>query len=675
MRQITLELLRPGPPHNQLLSPLTSYLALCGSHAASTVQIPIAHNQVLFQLGALNYRLGEEARSSQLKELADALAKVLEKVPGLLAEVSRTVDDPKAAFDGAEAFTHLRLLLSASELALLPFELASAPNGFPGADQPLLLQPEMPICLTREVRRTPNRYAVWPDEPRVLFASASPAGVPPVPTEAHRKILERLLEPWIDESKPADERARWMHEHLRVIENATPQDIERACSERQYSHVHILAHGKEYADGYDVRFGLALHNALDPTGQSDVVNGDRLATILRPVRNTELGSLAQPLAVTLASCNSATQGSVAGVGASIAHALHAAGVPIVIASQFPLSIAASIDFVEVLYYSLLWAQDPRIALIDLRRRLHSRFPTTHDWAAITAYVSLPSDFEVRFAEMHVSRTKQSVDAAISYADFATRTLLITRKQSETTVEMPEEEKGRLLERAQHRIEAVRARIEALVPRGEKKDPKISSLLAATEKRCAEVYFSFGRLAAARKPPATADWLQLLRMARQHYWETFSLQPAWSWAVIQFLSLDLVLRRLRATALWNTPEYPHGDHNNPEALWNLAHVLSINELRTRDENTARWALGNLTELYVLGPLIRELPLARYDGLAVARARDLVDRAGPSSFEVYSTRRQMLRYDDWYCEIANIDPILGPLEQVLDALPVSPTQPKE
>ncbi|MCK7492769.1 MAG: hypothetical protein MZW92_15480 [Comamonadaceae bacterium] len=47
MRTTTLELLRHGPSHNQLLSPLTQYLALCENHAAVTVHLPFEHNQFL----------------------------------------------------------------------------------------------------------------------------------------------------------------------------------------------------------------------------------------------------------------------------------------------------------------------------------------------------------------------------------------------------------------------------------------------------------------------------------------------------------------------------------------------------------------------------------------------------------------------------------------------------
>src|SRR5215208_1217024 len=60
MRTITLELLRHGPAHNQLLSPLTPYLALCENHGAVTLNVPFEHNQFLHRLDALGYALGPE---------------------------------------------------------------------------------------------------------------------------------------------------------------------------------------------------------------------------------------------------------------------------------------------------------------------------------------------------------------------------------------------------------------------------------------------------------------------------------------------------------------------------------------------------------------------------------------------------------------------------------------
>ena len=79
MRTITLELVRHGPAHNQLLSPLTQYLALCENHPAVTLQLPVKHNQMLYRLSALAYRMGKEPREFQLRDTAQLLKRALRR--------------------------------------------------------------------------------------------------------------------------------------------------------------------------------------------------------------------------------------------------------------------------------------------------------------------------------------------------------------------------------------------------------------------------------------------------------------------------------------------------------------------------------------------------------------------------------------------------------------------
>ena len=89
MRTITLELLRHGPAHNQLLSPLTPYLALCENRPAVTVHVPFEHNQLLHRLRALSYQSADEqARIFQLQDTARAVGDILAQVPGLIADLS-----------------------------------------------------------------------------------------------------------------------------------------------------------------------------------------------------------------------------------------------------------------------------------------------------------------------------------------------------------------------------------------------------------------------------------------------------------------------------------------------------------------------------------------------------------------------------------------------------------
>src|ERR1044072_576780 len=249
MRTITLELLRHGTAHNQLLSPLTPYLALCENHAAVTLHVPFEHNQFLHRLSALGYKLQDESRLFQLNDTARVLGEILAAIPGLTAESNK--EDRSE-----ERLTHLRLIISASELALLPFELALSPNGLPGSGQPLLLQPQMPICLTREIRRVTGEQIQWPRNPKILFIAAAPGEVGPIPLEAHLLVLRRLINPWVKYYPEGNEKMRRdrVEEHLHFLPDASIEAIEDACASGKFTHIHILAHGREVKENYDTRF-------------------------------------------------------------------------------------------------------------------------------------------------------------------------------------------------------------------------------------------------------------------------------------------------------------------------------------------------------------------------------------------------------------------------------------
>src|ERR1700730_5818865 len=126
IRKVKLELLRSGPAHNQLLSPLTPYLALCGADGPVTVNMPFEHRQLLSRLDRLRYTANGSAiaaaqQEAELREMGEAIGRVLGEVPALLSELSN------ARSEGGR-LVHLRLSLSAFELGLLPFEAGACPR-------------------------------------------------------------------------------------------------------------------------------------------------------------------------------------------------------------------------------------------------------------------------------------------------------------------------------------------------------------------------------------------------------------------------------------------------------------------------------------------------------------------------------------------------------------------
>ena len=287
---------------------------------------------------------------------------------------------------------HCRLVLAGNELGLVPWEIVQVPNGLPGAGLHLLLQPRVPVSMTREVRGASRRQFKWDRVPRILFAAAHEGDFPPNTIEAHLLALRRAFEPWAYPPSQNLVALPVASYAIDVIECASVEDIRQRCLDRDYTHVHILAHGAPVNERNEARFGLSLHRP-GRRDQRVVVTGDQLAHALLPSRSRRGAS--DPVFVSLATCDSANPSAIVNPGGSVAHQLHRMGVPWVVASQFPLTVLGSVVLAEDLYSELLQGIDPRIALHRIRQHLATRFGDRHDWATLVAYASFPTDFDVQ----------------------------------------------------------------------------------------------------------------------------------------------------------------------------------------------------------------------------------------------------------------------------------------
>ncbi len=664
-RTVTLELLRHGPAHNQLLSPLTRYLALCGNHPAVTVTVPFEQNQLLIRLNALRYGDSKETWKLQLQDTAQVMGNVLGEIPGLIAELS---EGPGSD----QPLTHLRLILSSSELALLPFELASAPSGFPGAGQPLVLQSQAPLCLTREVRRVGAAHYQWPDRPRILFAAASPPGVADVPLEAHLLALRGVIEPWLGEPGERLPRAgeslgplrRRLAQHLVVLPRASVASLREACAAGGFTHVHLLAHGVPTGGPDDRRYGLALHDERDP-GKKDVVDGQRLAQVLRTYRSGGESALAGPAVVTVASCDSGNQGSVAGAGASVAHALHEAGIPLVVASQFPLSFAASVMMVQVLYDGLLWGVDPRVLLSDLRGQLKARLADTHDWASVVAYAALPADFPDQLVAVSYEQSRVCINTAFQYMDRVARGFLKRSQGGGGSVKAADAARRT---RALSKVKAAKTRLVRLLadlppdlpPEKSTLRAAAYGLLGSSAKREAKIRFSYARLAGKGEASARRSSDAALRQARDDYARAFAADPKWCvWTLVQELSVAALVDR---EAAYGRPSW--------QDAWTTARVLSEKAVYAADAGRAALAHVDLLELYLLALLPDDYPPA---AVAEAKALEYASTVRAKVGDLnnwYAVRSQFQRYVDWFPQYNPGEPfarVARLAEKVLKELP--------
>ena len=196
IRNVELELLRSGPAHNQLLSPLTPYLALCGADGPVSVHLPFEHRPAAEPAERLRYerrRRGDRRRRSarpRYSELGAAIGRLLGAIPALRVRAARGARRHQAP--GQHPASRSR----PSSSAWCPFEATIAPADTSGSGAPLLLRTPISHDARDPARRSRCRCD-WNRTPRLLYAFASPAGLPAVPAQAHLDALRRAIEPWI----------------------------------------------------------------------------------------------------------------------------------------------------------------------------------------------------------------------------------------------------------------------------------------------------------------------------------------------------------------------------------------------------------------------------------------------------------------------------------------------
>ncbi|MEM9035425.1 MAG: CHAT domain-containing protein [Actinomycetota bacterium] len=602
----TVELLRAGPPHNQLLSPLTQYLGVCDDSGAVVVNLPFEHVPFERRMRSLRYDpdVDPSERNHVLREMGAQLAELLSGIPGVssrLAGRSRHRDD----------VVHLRVVLSASELSLLPYELAKLPvHGADASDQWLSLQSRPQVCVTRHIRSVGSYRGQWPDRPRILFVSGKGDRVP---FEEHRAVLRAAVAPWVTEGRPED---YW----LTVIENASVADVREAMEQDDdpYAIVHVLAHGAEDDTEDQVRFGIELADVNDAIYE-DVVSGERFASALTAGERL-------PAAVVLSSCDSAQQGGIEVPGASFAHALHAAGVPFVVGSQFPLTEEGSIPLTEVLYDGMLWGEHPIRIVADARRRLHTDAPVdAHDWGSLVVYEALPDELDERLETVRYRRARTALDAALESFDRA--------------VEAARDDVEAVGDDLAPRIEELRGRLPARGPYA----AECRALSASSRKRQAEATYRLGEWRPDEGEPQFAQTLGLLHEAFDDYSaalrkfivigdEPFHRAASLHWVAVQTCSLGTVLDR---------PLLP--------GCWETAHLSATEYLEHENARERGWAHGSLIELWLLK--LTEAGIEsehEHRRTKVAEHVDGLTRLDPAlgSFMIASTRRQLDRYHEWW-----------------------------
>jgi hypothetical protein len=450
------------------------------------------------------------------------------------------------------------------------------------------------------------------------------------PFDLHHDALQKAFAPWSDEKgSPGNRLCNLKHEKATLASIADAVSS-AAQSGAPFTHVHILAHGArlDEADPYSP-IGVQLHG--------EVISGRRLATSLSSV--TDQDGVGRPAVVTLATCESAEVADVRTPDASVAHDLHDQGIPLVVASQFPLSVEGSVPFVERFYAGQLRGEHPLVSLYDVRLLLHVRMiGEVHDWASLVVYEAFPSDLPEQLEELRYWQARRAQESALGRIES-----LGAQYAVEPAAPSAENDTGS--RSTEHRYEEFLAGADEAGMRLPNRGPyalECAGLRAAGHKRLAEVAF---RIAIRRSLPEAwhqglfSQGLARLNAARAEYWratkaflgpssEPMRRKANLHWLLGQVLSLDVVLGRpFNALA------------------WTAARLAAQIDAENPSEDVRTWAYVSLSELALLR-LADETTAAgeraKFSAEALENANRVVDQLGRSSEQVMTTSRQFERY---------------------------------
>lgn len=191
---------------------------------------------------------------------------------------------------------------------------------------------------------------------RVLVAIANPSGSEQLDLSAERNQIERSLDAMEDCE-------------VDIIEHASVQDLLDKLAEKDYHVLHYMGHGD-----FDERTGKGVLVMEDGENGKTLVSGQKLGMLLKDEPTMRL--------VFINACNTAKATQRHGLDpfSGVASALVMAGMPAVVAMQFPISDTAAIRFSRQFYKELTNGSPVDTAVAEGRKAISVAEEQTMEWA-------------------------------------------------------------------------------------------------------------------------------------------------------------------------------------------------------------------------------------------------------------------------------------------------------
>lgn len=602
MRSELIEYFRYGDLETGMLRRDDKFIRSHGSKPVVEVSTPFNQLQLLRELSE-HFRYDQQEEDQQR-----TIASISNELKDFFIALEELSVDPGELIQ-------IDMVLNASEMGLIPFELFCDQAG-----RPYFAHEDYNFVLTRRIRGNYNEKTIgWPVIPRILFVTANP-GYPEtvfqeiVPDDflgSFNFILEQLG------GSTEDSR------YFKHLKDPTFEDFQREIYEaiesgQRYTHVHIVAHGYRVIDEafpYNSEYGVAF-----PSANNQPTKAEKFKTLFGGISKDSL-----PIVVNYLICDGANFSNALIADKNPVQVTHREGVPVVIGSQFPLSMNGARRFTELFYKELFSGLDVREILGKIRRDLYNSSSKlyNHDWISLVSYVSLPEGYLDYLDKFKLEKELINLKAV--------------RKQTEDIEDAARVKRDNYIDHYYRLERSINTLQQFFSDYGENKAHlklENAGLLGSAYKRQAELKFLESRRIDSNPRQSLDVQREKLRLAMDWYKLAAEKNLSHHWSVTQFLSLETVLQGAiqdegywQAARLGAEKEYKLGLDN--------AELISQKQLY--------WALGTLIELR----LLKGVSGTEKEEILVLVSQ-FVEWAQQSqaNFAIQSTYLQLKRYTDWW-----------------------------
>jgi hypothetical protein len=299
----------------------------------------------------------------------------------------------------------------------------------------------------------------------------------------------------------------------------------------------------------------------------------------------------------------------------------------------------------VLYSGLLSGADPRWVLYDLRQRLRTDSPSTHDWASIVCYATVPWNFEQQVETFRDKQIRRKLEVKFDRIDELVGANVSGRKAADTRNSADwEAELESLCGSIRSDLKAWCA--EPITATSAKQKAERLGMSAASEKRIGIAYFLIAASETAAAESARAEWekkgKQAYERSRDFYRDALEAEPSNYWVITQYLSM------LATPILADSPETWKVLGKDYGQWWSAARQIANWTLHKDVGEERAYVLATLAELALLGiayggpnfkPSQAEQEIKRC-------CEEMHSLLSPDAFPILSTRRQFRRYLEYW-----------------------------